>query len=372
MFRNSRKSIIFILVMLLVLVMSMTAFATSYAIDFRAMGSISITLRESESHKILYGAKFTIYKVADVINNRDNLSFIYTRDFKDNGMKLNDLNAEGLAQHLNAYARVENLMGISGKASKDGSVLFEDLSLGLYLVVEEGRVDGYYSTPPFLVSIPLATPEGQWIYDVVANPKVEERPDKDPKPNPDPKPKPDPDPKPTPNPDPTPIPPPNIEQKYITVEKVWIDDEINRPDSITVNLLRDNEIFDSIALSSSNDWSYTWYNLDDEYLWSISERDVPEEYSVSYNISQESATITNIFDTEIIEGQVPLGPPDGSEIPPKIPETTPRVPEDKSDPPLIQTGQLNWPIPILAGAGIILFAFGWYLTFLRKGKDHEK
>ena len=249
MFQNSRKSIIFIVVMLLVLVMSMTAFATAYAIDFQAMGSISINLRESESHKILHGTKFTIYKVADVINSQENFSFIYTENFKNNGMKLDDLNADGLARHLNAYARVENIDGITEKASKDGSVLFEDLSLGLYLVVEEGRVDGYYSTPPFLVSIPLATPEGQWIYDVVANPKVEERPDKDPK---------------------------------------------------------------------------------------------------------------------------PIGPPDGSEIPPKIPETTPRVPEDKSDPPLIQTGQLNWPIPILAGAGIILFAFGWYLTFLRKGKDHEK
>ena len=33
---------------------------------------------------------------------------------------------------------------------------------------------------------------------------------------------------------------------------------------------------------------------------------------------------------------------------------------------LIQTGQLKWPIPVLAGAGLLLFAGGWILY--SKGK----
>lgn len=36
---------------------------------------------------------------------------------------------------------------------------------------------------------------------------------------------------------------------------------------------------------------------------------------------------------------------------------------------LPQTGQLNWPIPVLAGAGVLLFFLGWALTFSRNKKN---
>lgn len=37
---------------------------------------------------------------------------------------------------------------------------------------------------------------------------------------------------------------------------------------------------------------------------------------------------------------------------------------------LPQTGQLNWPVPVLAGAGLVLFALGWRLCFGQR-KRHE-
>ncbi len=37
---------------------------------------------------------------------------------------------------------------------------------------------------------------------------------------------------------------------------------------------------------------------------------------------------------------------------------------------LPQTGQLNWPVPMLAGMGMFLFAFGWMLRF-RKKEENE-
>ena len=54
-------------------------------------------------------------------------------------------------------------------------------------------------------------------------------------------------------------------------------------------------------------------------------------------------------------------------------------PTPKSDTPdkpntpgshLPQTGQLNWPVPVLAGAGLVLFALGWRLCFGQR-KRHE-
>lgn len=43
-----------------------------------------------------------------------------------------------------------------------------------------------------------------------------------------------------------------------------------------------------------------------------------------------------------------------------------------SDPKLPQTGQLNWPVPVLTVLGLGIFALGWNLRFGRKRDDDEK
>lgn len=59
---------------------------------------------------------------------------------------------------------------------------------------------------------------------------------------------------------------------------------------------------------------------------------------------------------------------------PKVPMQTeptepgPTEPTKPKDPELPQTGQLNWPIPLLASAGLVFFALGWYLCFKRTGE----
>lgn len=51
---------------------------------------------------------------------------------------------------------------------------------------------------------------------------------------------------------------------------------------------------------------------------------------------------------------------------------TPNTPNkpDKPGSRLPQTGQMNWPVPVLAGAGLVLFALGWWLCFGQR-KRHE-
>ena len=68
---------------------------------------------------------------------------------------------------------------------------------------------------------------------------------------------------------------------------------------------------------------------------------------------------------------------------PKVPlETAPTVPTEPTDPTeptppgpvppeLPQTGQLNWPVPILTVAGISFFCAGWVLCFRRRRDDDE-
>lgn len=56
--------------------------------------------------------------------------------------------------------------------------------------------------------------------------------------------------------------------------------------------------------------------------------------------------------------------------------SNPNTPDKPSTPDkpgnrLPQTGQLNWPVPVLAGTGLVLFALGWWLCFGQRKKRHE-
>lgn len=65
--------------------------------------------------------------------------------------------------------------------------------------------------------------------------------------------------------------------------------------------------------------------------------------------------------------KVPLVPAETPPPPPSEPTTPP--PDDPPDIP--QTGQLNWPVPVLAASGMTLFLLGWALYFGSGRKHHE-
>ena len=52
------------------------------------------------------------------------------------------------------------------------------------------------------------------------------------------------------------------------------------------------------------------------------------------------------------------------------PEETPE-PDKPGEPILPQTGQLHWPVPILAISGVMLFAIGWHLRFGKRDSHEE-
>lgn len=61
--------------------------------------------------------------------------------------------------------------------------------------------------------------------------------------------------------------------------------------------------------------------------------------------------------------------PDTPDTPPSTPDTPPPTnPGGK----LPQTGQLNWPIPVLVAGGLGLFIIGWWMRFGGKKDSYEK
>ena len=70
----------------------------------------------------------------------------------------------------------------------------------------------------------------------------------------------------------------------------------------------------------------------------------------------------------VYDYSVDATPKMGLIVPEKPTEPTPppsTIPSDK----LTQTGQLNWPVPVMASSGLLLFAIGWFLSGRRK--DYE-
>lgn len=119
----------------------------------------------------------------------------------------------------------------------------------------------------------------------------------------------------------------------ITVHKVWSsDDGKDRPDSVTVTLYNGETAYDTVRLSAWNNWSYSWKDLNAYGNWQVIETNIPKGYVPSYHVSEGVVTITNTRS-------------------------------------LIQTGQLNWPIWVLGGAGLVLIALGG--AMLVKKKKHN-
>ena len=134
----------------------------------------------------------------------------------------------------------------------------------------------------------------------------------------------------------------------INVVKEWIDQASVRPSSVTVQLLlnkeevkvpiRVNGVFGVYTyaekkLNKDNDWQGSWHGVDNlKSTYYVKEKVVPAGYKDSYTYKDGVYWITNT----------------GA---------------------LLQTGQLNWPIPVLCGAGS-LFMLAGMLILRRKEEDN--
>lgn len=161
------------IVLLLLITTGSLAFATDKeSLNINARGSLSVTMREVGRKIAVPGGKLTIYQVAEIHSTDTGLSYAYLPDFADCGLQLGDLTGSKFAHDLKNYAKSNQLIGTTKTIGADGKVIFDNISLGLYLVVQNKAANGYYAVTPFLVSVPTLK-NGSWIYQVDATPKVE-------------------------------------------------------------------------------------------------------------------------------------------------------------------------------------------------------
>jgi uncharacterized surface anchored protein len=117
----------------------------------------------------------------------------------------------------------------------------------------------------------------------------------------------------------------------ITIRKVWnTDASAAAADHVTVQLLRAGTVVEIATLSEQNDWQVTYTDLPESDAYSVVEVDVPNGFTATYSKNGYVFTVTNTAS-------------------------------------LIQTGQLVWPIPILAMVGLSLVTVGTIV--LRKSRN---
>ena len=242
------------------------------------------------------------YRIADVAADG---TYTLTDDFADYPVNIYGITDQAewkeVSSTLAAYAAADELEPeLTAETDDAGTADFQELKTGMYLVcavdvADEGTM---YQFEDFIVCLPQQQEDGSFSYAVSAAPKYKSQP----------------------------IKPQEVDFQVV---KLWKDvgEETRRPSSVTVDILKNGEVYTSQTLSKENDWTYRWKAPDDGSRWQVAERDVPKGYQVAVGGDGRSFTLTNTYDG-------------GQEKPPQTGDTT-----------------ALWPLVLamcLSGGGLIL------------------
>ena len=318
-----RKRTLALLATVLCLLTSVAQAAGS--IDLTRKPTLTLTCRDGKT--ALSGAKFSIYRVADADETGELTVRSEFDEFDLDIRGKNDRRWREMAQTLESYVlRREFTPTDSGKTDKTGMLTFptqgKTLAAGLYLVIGERHTQGGndYDAEPFFALLPTQDLENnEWVYDVSANVKFGK----------------------TPVPD-------DGDTVTRKVLKVWDDDGAgdSRPQEITVELLRNGKVYDTVKLSEKNNWRYTWLDLDADARWSVTEKTV-SGYTVSITREGITFVVTN------------TKKPDRTDTPDTpVKPSNPSKPSSPAKPTLPQTGAVWWHVEALALSGLVFLILG--------------
>lgn len=147
-----------------------------------------------------------------------------------------------------------------------GKAQFQALETGLYLVlgVKAEKDMGIYQFDDFLMYLPNYM-DGMYHYDVETKPKCGRV----------------------------------IPVTEYQVTKLWKDasNGSERPAEVTVEIMKDGVLQYTQVLNQENQWTFTWKVTDDRGRWTVTEKNVPEGYTVTVSQKDRVFVITNTAQT---------------------------------------------------------------------------
>lgn len=292
----------------------------------------TLTLNYSYLGMGFSGVQVRLYKIADV---SEDFQYTLTAPFAATGLILNGIQTNGewnivrstAEAHIVSRGINANFTTVSNIA---GQARFENLETGLYLAtvghVMQNGWHCYFDSA--LIALPGLDVDGFWQYQVsvatkavVIPPSTPDDEDKE----------------------------EVEEEKFIQlkVTKLWRGDEgsNSRPKNIEVDIFRDGTFYQTVGLSSDNNWSYSWTSKDDGAKWLVSESNVPQGYIMTVETRGNSFILTNTL-----------------------------MPEDPDDPPIVEppetgdTSNILFNTVLMYLSGMLLIIFG----VTRKRKRNEE
>lgn len=318
------KKLTTVVALLMMLVLFVTPLTPSAATTFlNEKGSITLTLEDPETEKPLSGVTFRLYFFAKAYKSGGGVRYEMIPPYDESGLEADNPEDSSLPVHLTYFAFTNSQPYTEKSTDEKGILVFENLIPGLYLVVPMQSSEDSHTSSPFVVSVPgYDSEKKEWEYNIDASPKISDGEGNE-----------------------------GDSETYLSVVKKWKTNS-SHPESITVVLLRDFQEYVKVELNAGNNWYYRFDNLPENHIWNVVEESVPDGYKVYYEASSNTVTIIN--KSEDFQEEGTTKPSEG--------ETE----EDK----LVQTGQLNWPVPICAISGLVIFSIGWaVLNFGRKESE---
>lgn len=263
--------------------------------------------------------------------------YVLTGDFADYPVSLKNIESSSAMQDvavtLENYAVLDSVApNLAGVSDKEGNVALGNVGVGLYLVCgEKITSDTRKITPaPMLIEF---TDEEIAQGNIVAYPKFE------------------------------------IEnfradsKMEFGVRKIWdmLDkSEDLRPSDITVGIYRDGKLVEKAVLNSENNWEYFWTG-EPRYDWRVKEIDIADNFTVIYRKNETLFNVENTYSDDYGgDSSMSSSVPDSSISQPDISsskiDTSSKT--SSSGEGIPQTGSLWWPVPVLAGVGVIFIAVG--------------
>ena len=229
------------------------------------------------------GLKIKIHRIAKALTDA---TFEKVSPYSSLPVSIDDLTSikeqKETAFTFESYVNAQNLKPYKTlKTNSAGVANFENIKAGLYLVCSAENDE--YSFDSFLVSLPFYQNE-ECCYSMQCQPKSSKKPDIDPK-------------------------------KDLKVVKLWKDNghKQDRPSSVTIEILKNGKVKETVKLSSKNNWVYKFKGTKNA-TWSVIERSVPKNYSVRISQTNETFSLTNTHKKSEVSIEID-GPKTGDTFP---------------------------------------------------------
>lgn len=345
---KSILTVLLALVMLAALMMPCLAFDqdehAARQPDYSKTGSVTLNVTDAKGTAV-QGGSLTVYEVAAAKYDDGNNVFVLTDAFAASAADLSGIDEEEngapvLAAALADYAAAQRLEGKEITIGEDGKAAVSGLELGLYLFVQTNPAKGFEPLRPFLVTVPLWDGE-QLVYDVAASPKagtatVQAKLEP-------------------------------VAEKAVTVKNgkapatsaftfCLKPQDAAAPMPENAKLESDGSLKVTRTGAGTVEFGTMWFSLSDAgktYAYTISEVKGSEQH-YTYDAQTYTMTVAVSEEDGFVQIEVKYTDKDGKPVDAlKFTNTY-----DEPKPALPQTGQLWWPVVVMAAVGLLFVALG--------------